>query len=127
MLYQQPPYAAGFTPQTYNPSRPLVLLNNETVGAGGKSVQFGMTRDRNLGTALSVVVAFAGDPGTTTVALQTADVDDEPQYVTKTSLDNSVLNTNFVGRIEATDVVAKFGRVYIPALANNVAVTVTVF
>jgi hypothetical protein len=126
--YQQPPYPAGFTPQTFTPNRPLVLWANETVAAGGKSVQFGIRKDQHFPAIFSLEAVFSADPGAFSLSIQTADVDDETRYVTKVTLsDSTLLNSSFVGRIEVMDVVAKFARAYLSALTNAVNITATVY
>jgi hypothetical protein len=124
--YQAPPYVAPFTPQVFNPGQALVLWNNEVVAANGISTQFCMHRHSIEATVLSVQLQFAADPGAFQVDFQTSDVDADAFYVTKASL-NSGVNASFVGRMEVTNVVAKFARLYLVSITNAVAVTATIY
>jgi hypothetical protein len=137
--YQAPPYPApvygqsegpfanaSFTPPVFNPGQALVLWSGETVAANGISSQFCMHRHSIEATVLSVQLQFSGDPGVFQVDFQTSDVDDDRFYVTKASLSGGV-NSAFVGRMEVTNVVAKFARLYMVSITNAVSVTGTIY
>jgi hypothetical protein len=102
------------------------LWNNEAVPANGISSQFCMHRHSIEATVLSVQLQFSGDPGVFQVDFQTSDVDDTNFYVTKASLSGGV-NAAFVGRMEVTNVVAKFARLYMVSITNPVNVTATIY
>lgn len=109
---------------------PVVVLNvDDPIADGYKSRQICLHRTEHLSTALSVELAFSGDPGTFQIDLQTADTDEEKYYVTKSSLKStdSLLNSSFVGRIETPSVVAKFARLMVVDLTNAVTVVAKFF
>ena len=60
------------------------------------------------------------------VDLQVADTNEDPYFVTKASFETG-LNDAFVGRIEATNIVAKFVRLKMVTLTNAVKVTARFF
>ena len=125
MVYQEPPYS-GFTPPVQTAGWPNVVWNNEAVAVNSSSMQVCLKRCEHFPNVVSAQIKFSADPGAFQVDLQTADVDDDTLYATKVSL-NSGLNANFVGRIEAVDVVAKFVRLRMVAKTNPVNVTATLF
>lgn len=125
MTYQEPPYS-GFTPPVQTPGRPNIVWSNEAVAANSSSMQVCLHRNEHFPTVMSAQIQFAADPGAFQVDLQTADVDDDTLYVTKASI-NSGLNASFVGRIEATDIVARFVRLRMVTKTNAVNVTATLF
>jgi hypothetical protein len=118
--------AAAFTPQIYTPGMPMVLWNAETVAANSASVQFCIRRYEHFAANMSVAFKFGGDPGAFQIDFQTADVDDDTQYITKASV-LAGLNSSFAGRMEITNVVAKFARLYLVGIANAVPLTATVY
>jgi hypothetical protein len=106
--------------------------DNETVAVGGSpdessSQAFGLHRSSNAPSCVSVEILFGGDPGAFQVDLQCADTNEEECFVTKGSLDTGRLNDSFVGRIEATNIVAKYVRLRMVTLTNPVSVTARFF
>jgi hypothetical protein len=123
-----PAYGSS-TPATLESGRPTLVWNNENVptsGAAQMSQAVCLRRNPNLPNCVSVEVIFAANPGTFGVDLQAADTDQDSFYVTKATL-NSGLNGTFAGRIEATNLVAKFLRLRMATLTNNVKVTAKFF
>jgi hypothetical protein len=111
------------------PSRPILLWDDEvplSSPAINPSRQFSMHRDQNLGHTVAVEIRFDGDPGNFAIDLETADTDDDDYYVTKASVTQANMNAAYVCRIEAVNIVAKFGRLNMESCDNNVAVTATV-
>lgn len=102
------------------------VWNNEAVAAGGKSVPICLARSANLPNCVSVQLEFAADPGAFAVDLQVADTDADKYYVTKATL-NTGLNPTFVGRMEVTNLVAKFARLKMVTKTNAVNVTAKMF
>lgn len=112
----------------FNPGRPIMVWDDEDAGPSGEAIasqQICLHR-YELPTCMSVEVEFADDPGAFQLDLQVADTDAEKYYVTKASLAGD-LNASFVGRIEVTNVVAKFARLKMISLANAVNVTARIF
>lgn len=103
-----------------------VVWNNELVAVGGKSMKISLNRDPNLPSAFSVEARFSAAPGTFAIDVQTADTDADEYYVNKTGASLSAVNASFVGRLEVTNVVAKFARLIMTAKANAVNVTAQV-
>lgn len=87
-----------------------------------RSQQFGLRRDGYLPNCISVEVEFSADPGAFEVELRTADIDEDKYYVSKASLTTG-LNASFIGRIEAVNIVANFGRLNMKTLTNTVNVS----
>lgn len=99
--------------------------NNETPAVGSSSLQAALGMDGgSQGTAASVEISFAANPGVFEVDVQTSDTDIDSDYVSKTSINQANLNAAFVGRIEISNpLVAKFWRLKNVAMANAVEVT----
>lgn len=102
------------------------VWNNEAIIAGAKSIPIAMSRSGNLPNCVSVQVEFAADPGAFAIDLQVADTDADKYYVTKATL-NTGLNPTFVGRMEVTNLVAKFARLKMVTKTNAVNVTAKMF
>ena len=85
------------------------------------SLQVGLRRNTGFPTCLSAEVKFASAPGAFEVEVQTADTDDDDYYVVKGSI--TAVNSAFAGRLELTNVVARFARLSMKTLTNAVAVT----
>lgn len=119
----------GASPQSLEAGRPALVWNDENVTVGadtGASLAIGLPRHENLPNCFSVEILFGADPGAFAVDLQVADTNEEKYFVTKATL-NASLNGTFVGRIEATNVVAKFARLRMVSLTNAVKVTARMF
>lgn len=120
-----PAYGSVTTIATLSGS-PVTVWNAETVPATGGNAQIsvavGMHRDAHLPNCFSVEVKFAADPASFAIEVQTADTNEDAYYVTKATL-NTGLNATFAGRIEVTNVVAKFVRLRMATKTNAVAVT----
>lgn len=73
---------------------------------------------------LSVEVSFSGDPGTTTISLQTADTCVDAAFVTEVSgaISNTDLNAGFYGRLELA-VKARFARLIMTNDPSNSVTT----
>lgn len=89
------------------------------------SKQFSLHRDPNFPSCFSVQVEFSGAPGTFHLDVETADIDQAKYYIAKGSI--SAVNSSNIGRIELTNVVAKFARLTMVTLTNDVSVTAKVF
>ena len=74
---------------------------------------------------VSFEITFSGAPGTFQIDVQTSDTDQSTSYVTIASL-NGGLNSNNVGRVELTNLWAKYVRVNVTTLTNLVTVTALV-
>jgi len=70
----------------------------------------------------AVEIIWSGAPGSISVQLQTADTDVDAAYVQEGSAITNVSAGN-VTRAEFTDVVARYARIYIATLPNNVSAT----
>ena len=116
----------GTTAQTLEAGRPALVWNDENVTAGTSSLAVGLQRHEHLPNCFSVEIIFAATPGAFAVDLQVADSNEEKYYVTKASL-NTGLNATFAGRVEATNIVAKFARLRMVSLTNAVKVTARFF
>jgi hypothetical protein len=76
----------------------------------------------DLPTRLSAEIVFHAAPGNFQVDLQTSDTDNDADFVTKVSVDQSEMNANRVCRIEALDIVANYARLKMVSLDNAVGV-----
>jgi hypothetical protein len=121
----------------YGSATPLTLTtmgvavwNNEAVPTApanqSVSIPIGLKRNTNAPNCLSVEVSFAANPGAFAIDLQTSDTDSENYYVTKATL-NTGLSATFTGRIEATNIVAKFARLKMVTKTNAVNVSAKFF
>lgn len=119
-----PEYGSG--PPGLSSTMGGAVWNNENVAAGKASVPISMHRNANMPNVVSVELSFENNPGAFGVDLQVADTDQEKYYVTKATM-NSGLNPSFVGRMEVTNLVAKYARLKMVSLANNVKVTAKMF
>jgi len=70
----------------------------------------------------AVEIVWSGAPGAFSVQLQTADTDIDAAYIQEGAAITNVNSTN-VTRAEFPDVVAKFARILIATLPNNVTAT----
>jgi len=120
------PVYGSAPPKTAEGGIPQAVWNDENVTAGSSSLAVGLQRNENLSNCLSVELLFAANPGAIKVDLQTADTNEEKCFVTKASYETG-LSAQFVGRIEATNIVAKFVRLKMVTLTNAVKVTARIF
>jgi len=101
-----------------------LVWSAETPAVGTASVPVVMGRTPNFPNCLGVEIAFAAAPGAFQIDLETADTDQDKYYVVKGSIGTGTpLNAQFVGRIEITNIVAKFARLRMVSRTNAVAVT----
>lgn len=92
------------------------------------SIPIGLKRSENHPNCVSAEVEFSADPGAFQIDLQTADTNEEKYFVTKASLDETGVNDDFIGRIEATNIVAKLVRLKMVSLTNaSVEVSAKIF
>ena len=102
--------------------------NGETPAVGSSSQQFALPRApwAAVPQALSVEIVFAGAPGAFEVDAQTADTDADANYVKETNGAITVVSANNVARLELPSTVARFLRLNLVSLTNNVAITARV-
>lgn len=118
--------AASLNKPNLNPGQPVEIITmDDVVSAGFKSQQVAFHRNPHKPTCLSVSIEFSADPGAFQIDLCTADEDADKFYVTQASLTDG-LNNSFVGRIEVTDIVAKFIRLEVVSLTNAVDISAKV-
>jgi hypothetical protein len=116
-------------PQTLEAGRPALVWDDEdvvTTAPESCSASVGLQRNEYFPNCFSAEFKFAADPGAIMVDLQVADTNEDPYFVTKASFETG-LNDAFVGRIEATNIVAKFVRLKMVTLTNAVKVTARFF
>lgn len=113
-------------PENASPGYKKTVWDNEVVAPGSASVAVALPREASFPSCISIELEFASNPGAFQIDLQTADTNQEKYYVTKASLTTG-LNTSFVGRVEVTNLVAKFCRLSKVSMANNVAVSARIF
>ena len=95
--------------------------------AGNESQSISLPRDAHQPNCVSVQVEFSADPGVFQIDLQTADIDADKYYVTKASLAEDEMNDAFVARMEVISIVAKYARLKMITLTNDVTVTAKIF
>ena len=113
-----PPSSVGFGESA------VVIASTDTIfPAPFKSAQVALAPNFSTGkTRLSVELVWNAAPGSISVQLQTADTDIDAAYIQEGSAITTVSSGN-VTRAEFPDVVAKFARIYIATLPNNVTAT----
>ncbi|HUL32797.1 MAG TPA: hypothetical protein VL128_02845 [Candidatus Eisenbacteria bacterium] len=113
-----PPVSVGFGESA------TVIASTDTIyPAPYKSAQVALAPAFSSGKIrVSVELQWSGAPGAISVQLQTADTDIDAAYVQEGSAITTV-NSGNVTRAEFPDVVAKFARIYVATLANNVTAT----
>ena len=113
-----PPSSAGFGESA------VVIASTDTIfPAPFKSAQVALAPNFSSGKIrVAVELVWSGAPGSISVQLQTADTDVDAAYVQEGSAITNV-NSGNVTRAEFPDVVAKFARIYIATLPNNVTAT----
>lgn len=113
-----------------------VYLFQRESGVGGKaSVAFQLERiprtfypwGASFQLAFTDVNGNPADPGAFEVDIQTSDIDEDSQYcVINSWVNDTSLNTSFVGRIELPNFYAKYVRAFVASLTNAVYVTLLV-
>ena len=99
-----------------------LVWNDENVAANACSQAISLPRNPHMPNCISIELSFAANPGAFAIDLQVADTDQDKFYVTKATL-NTGLNTAFVGRVEATNIIGKLARLKMVTLTNAVKVT----
>jgi len=113
-----PPVSVGF-----GESAAVIASTDAIFPAPFKSAQVALAPNFSSGKVrCAVEIIWSGAPGSISVQLQTADTDADAAYVQEGSAITTV-NTGNVSRAEFTDVVARFARIYIATLPNNVSAT----
>jgi hypothetical protein len=113
-----PPVSVGFGDSA------AVIASTDTIfPAPFKSAQVALAPSFSSGKVRAAVeIVWSAAPGVISVQLQTADTDIDAAYVQEGAAITNV-NTGNVTRAEFPDVVAKFARIYIATLPNNVTAT----
>ena len=106
----------------------LYLFQSETVSVGESSIGVQLARRPGIfyPWGVSFQIAFSGAPGAFQIDIQTADIDQDSNYVTINALTTGVLNASNVGRVELPNFWAKFVRVKVVGFANFATVTLSV-
>jgi hypothetical protein len=120
-----PSYANVFPPSSvgFGESASVIASTDTIFPAPFKSAQVALAPNFSSGKVrCAVEIIWSGAPGTISVQLQTADTDVDSAYIQEgTAISN--VNAGNVTRAEFPDVVAKFARIYIGTLPNNVTAT----
>ena len=119
----KPNLTSGYASAVWNAEGP----GKGSPPAGNESQSISLPRDANMPNCVSVQVEFSGDPGVFQIDLQTADTDADKYYVTKASLAEDEMNDAFVARMEVTSIVAKYARLKMITLTNDVTVIAKIF
>jgi hypothetical protein len=128
-----PPVVPGLYPgpgqaSLLRPNNQQYLLQGQSqasaVGNASIAVQLGRIQD-SYPFGASFEIAFSGAPGTFEIDIQTADTDVPGNFVTISSLTGG-LNSSNVGRVELPNFWAKYVRVFVKTLTNNVTTSVLV-
>jgi hypothetical protein len=110
-----PPVAVGF-----GDSVAVIASTDAVFPAPFKSAQVALAPAFSSGKVRAAVeIVWSAAPGAISVQFQTADTDIDAAYVQEGAAITNV-NTGNVTRAEFPDVVAKFARIYIATLPNNV-------
>ena len=113
-----PPSSVGF-----GESAGVIAASDVIFPAPFKSAQVALAPNFSTGKVrCAVEIIWSGAPGTISVQLQTADTDIDAAYSQEGTAITAV-NSGNVTRAEFTDVVARFARIYIATLPNNVSAT----
>ncbi len=112
-----PPVSVGF-----GDSAAVIASTDVIFPAPFKSAQVALAPAFSSGKVRAAVeIVWSAAPGVISVQLQTADTDIDAAYVNEgAAISNATGN---VTRAEFPDVVAKFARIYIATLPNNVTAT----
>jgi hypothetical protein len=113
-----PPMSVGFGDSA------AVIASTDTIfPAPFKSAQVALAPAFSSGKMRAAVeIVWSGAPGVISVQLQTADTDIDAAYIQEGAAITNV-NSGNVTRAEFPDVVAKFARILIATLPNNVTAT----
>ncbi|HXA82569.1 MAG TPA: hypothetical protein VNY56_05660 [Methylomirabilota bacterium] len=113
-----PPVSVGFGDSA------AVIASTDTIfPAPFKSAQVALAPSFSSGKVRAAVeIVWSAAPGVISVQLQTADTDIDAAYIQEGSAITNV-NSGNVTRAEFPDVVAKFARILIATLPNNVTAT----
>jgi hypothetical protein len=113
-----PPVSVGFG------ERASVIAPTDVIyPAPFKSAQVALAPNFSSGKVrCAVEIIFSGVPGAGSVQLQTADTDVDANYVAETTAITTTASATSY-RVEFADVVARFARIYIATLPNNVSAT----
>jgi hypothetical protein len=113
-----PPVSVGFGDSA------AVIASTDTIfPAPFKSAQVALAPAFSSGKVRAAVeIVWSAAPGVISVQLQTADTDIDAAYAQEGGVISNVTTGN-VTRAEFPDVVAKFARIYIATLPNNVTAT----
>lgn len=120
-----PTYANIYPPSSvgFGESTPVIASSDTIFPAPFKSAQVALAPSFSSGKIrVSVEIVWSAAPGAISVQLQTADTDIDAAYSQEGSAITGVTSGN-VTRAEFPDVVAKFARIYIATLPNNVTAT----
>lgn len=120
-----PAYSSALPPLAVGFGESAIVINGENIQPSlpFKSAQAALAPTFTTGVQrISVEVAFAANPGAISWQLQSSDTDADANYVNEGSA-VTTLNATFVSRLELSGVVARFARILVTAMANNVAVT----
>ncbi len=113
-----PPVSVGF-----GDSSSVIASTDVIFPAPFKSAQVALAPACSSGKVRAAVeIVWSAAPGVISVQLQTADTDIDAAYVQEGAA-ISIVNTANVTRAEFPDVVAKFARILIATLPNNVTAT----
>ena len=113
-----PPLSVGF-----GDSAAVIASTDVIFPAPFKSAQVALAPAFSSGKVRAAVeIVWSGAPGAISVQLQTADTDIDAAYIQEGAAITNVNSTN-VTRAEFPDVVAKFARILIATLPNNVTAT----
>jgi len=113
-----PPVSVGF-----GDSSSVIASTDVIFPAPFKSAQVALAPAFSTGKVRAAVeIVWSAAPGVISVQLQTADTDIDAAYVQEGAAITNV-NTGNVTRAEFSDVVAKFARILIATLPNNVTAT----
>lgn len=124
-----PGYAGTGMAKKINYNQQVRLWEAETVAVGtsSRAVQLTRIEGRSYPWGCAFEIAFSATPGVFQVEAQTAETDQDANYVTVAQL-NSV-NASFVGRIDLTSgtpFFGKFVRLHMTTLPNAVATSAVV-
>jgi hypothetical protein len=112
-----PPVSVGF-----GDSAGVIASTDVIFPAPFKSAQVALAPAFSSGKVrVAVEIVWSAAPGAINVQLQTADTDIDAAYIQEGALITN--NTGNVTRAEFPDVVAKFARILIATLTNNVTAT----
>ena len=121
-----PSYANVFPPQSvgFGDSAAVIASTDTIFPAPFKSAQVALAPAFSSGkTRVSVEIVWSAAPGAISVQLQTADTDIDAAYTQEGATAITAVNSGNVTRAEFPDVVAKFARILIATLPNNVTAT----